>query len=679
MTAFDPRTSSEIYESLKTRLQNRIPELTNFIETSFNYVFTSSFSEQQHEVETAALATQLSGWVDYTGKTLTEDDLRELGIDGASALEINQYMDSTHLDEFAKGFGVTRDEGIQATGTLNVTTLQTVTIPEGTEFGTQPDENGEFISFETTQTETISGAQQDYPVEIQAVEVGESGNVPSNTVTYMPNPPVGVDSVTNLTPTGGGIDEQSDESLREDVKSAVAESSQGGTVDGVEGYIENNTDALTALVKEKYQGDEEHGDYPHADVIVFGGEEQNVLDAIDFSHPSGSEHILVRPEVIEFDVEITALDTDGDTASAEAAVEEYLDSLDLGDEVYKSKIIQTALNADSTITNIDSVFIEIIEEPQEVSGDLVANFDDGTLDTQSDRWNGFTVFSDGPTGSATVSSTNPIDGTHSAVLQHDGAEVLAIDTILDEEYEPLQPEFVEFTFQPTNLYNDGGGFATIHTAERVVDEFDEQSINNVAYVEIESLGEIDVKTNSDSFSNFLTFSEGDIIRIGFEYDFSNGTVVAYGENVTTSTEITETLNISTDYGLGAPDQINFIDTIVEDTGPFEIKLDSFHVYDTLVTETRNDIASPLDTDSVTGVTGELYAVEGQTFVEGTDFVEYNTTSESTDAPYDSIKWLPSGDIADPESTSLISYYAKDSAVVLDEEISSLRNIDISTQ
>lgn len=665
MTAYNPRTAEEIYESLKARLQNRIPELTNFIETSFNYVFTRSYSEQQHKAETAAAAVQLSGWVDYVGKPLTQAELDDLEITGTNPIEINQFVDSEHLDEYAKAFGVTRDEGAEAVGTLNVTTLQTVTIPEGTEFATQPDADGDFISFFTTQTETITGAQQDYPVEIQAAEVGVEANLPTNTVTYMPNPPVGVDSVTNLEPISGGIDEQSNSSLREDVKNAVVESAEGGTVNGLEGYIENNTDARSALVQEKYQGDVEHGDYAHADVIVFGGEEQNVLDAIDFAHPSGSEHFLIRPEIIEFDVDIVLSNGDADATAAEEAVEEYLLSLDLGDEVYESKIVQTALNADPSIENVESIIIEVIEEKRETPGYMVANFDDGTRDTQSEAWIGFTIASG--TEDVSVQSTNPIDGTHSLRLNNDGTANTLVYSQLDPEFEPLQPEFVEFAVSPVDFQSDTTGSAKIST--------NDGGTNTIVGADILASGSVDLFSPIDSVSNFLSISEGDVIRIGFEYDWDSAEVTAYGENVTTATENTTTINIdvTTD-----SNQVNFI-KLDNTTGPLTVDFDSFHVYDTLIKQTRNDIDSSFDTDAVTGVTGELYTVEGNTFVEGTDFVEYNSVTGSTDAPYDSIKFLTTGDIPDPESTFLIDYFTEDDLAVEDEEVAQLRNSSVTTQ
>ena len=649
MTAFDPRTTSEIFESLKQRLQNRIPELTNFIETSFNYVFTNSFSEQQHEVETAALATQLSGWVDYTGKTITDDDLRELGVDGANAAEINQYMDSAHLDEFAKGFGVTRDEGTQATGILNVTTLQTVTIPEGVEFGTQPDENGNFVSFETTTSETISGAQDDYPVEIQAVDVGSAGNVAPNTVTYMPNPPVGVDSVTNLNPISGGIDEQSDESLRDDVKSAVVESAEGGTVDGVEGYIENNTDAISALVQEKYEGDEEHGDYAHADVIVFGGEEQNVLDAIDFAHPSGSEHILVRPDIITYDVEIEAVDEGFDTAIIEQAVEEYLDGRGLGDKVYKSKIIQEALNADADIENLSRVEIKIIDEQQVADGEIIDNFDDGDLAPQDSDWGNWS----GDTGSVSVQQSTVIDGTHSLDMSATGATV----ALSSQRSASVSPTIFETSIQVPTLTGD------------ISDSFTVQLLDGATSLgSIEVIGNGNIHWLNGSGNPVATFSAGDVLRPTLEFNFAADEVTVYAAG---SSETFALENSASGF-----DTVTLQNAA---TNAYEVYVDSLHSHNTLTyTLNKDEEDDDLSGESITDVTGTLYTSDGHTFVEDTDFQEYNTASGDTSLPHDSINWITAGDKPDPESIFFVDYYIEDDIDVELTEVAQLNEVTVTT-
>lgn len=359
--ALDPRTTDEIYDSLKGNLQGRISKLTNFVQSTFNYVWTRAFAEEQHDEEVAALAVQMSGWADFAGKEITQDDLDELNIDGATPEELNEYIQSTDLDELAKLVGVSRDGGTRATGELEITTNTATTIPEGSEFGTQPDANGDFLKFQTTEEVSTSSAAT-VTANIQAVQVGDDYNVGSGTITYMPSPPTGVDSVTNPSGTTGGTNIQSNESLREDIKNAVVESSGGGTKAGVEAYIENNTEAIDVVIQEKFTGDSEHGSYPHGDTIVLGGTDSNVQDAIDESHPSGVEHILIRPDQYGINVSADVEGSNIDTSEVESDISSYFDDLLLGDNIVRDKIIQIIMNADPDIDNIDTLNVEINQE-----------------------------------------------------------------------------------------------------------------------------------------------------------------------------------------------------------------------------------------------------------------------------------------------------------------------------
>lgn len=367
--ALDPRTREDIYQSLRQGLTGRIRKLTNFAENSFNYVWTQAYAQELHKQEVATTAVQLSGWADYVGKELTQDDLEDLGIYGAEPEEINQFVADQHLDEFAKAFGVSRDTGARATGILEITTNESTTIPEGTEFGTEPDSSGNYLSFYTVEDVTSDTAET-VEVEIRAGDVGNEYNVGANMITYMPNPPTGVSSVTNPESTSGGTNPQTNEELRQDIKNAVVESTEGGTTAGVAGYIEENTGSSDVIVEEKFTGDDEHGNYPHADVIVLGGTKENVNQAIEESHPSGVEHILERPT--EFNINISADLEGGDieTSSVEEEISEYFNQLRLGDDVIRDKLIQIIMNADEDIHNIQNLHVEIDSEPHTYDSNL---------------------------------------------------------------------------------------------------------------------------------------------------------------------------------------------------------------------------------------------------------------------------------------------------------------------
>lgn len=360
-TSISPRESTEIYESLRSKLTGKIEQLTNFSENSFNFVWTNAFAEQQHQQEVAALAVQLSGWVEYAGKNITEDDLDELGVTGTTPEEVNQYIDDQQLDQLGALVGAVRDQGSRATGQVQVTTNRSMTIEEGTSFGTQTDSSGNFLEFETTESVTTDAAET-VTVDVQAVEIGEEYNVGANSITYIPNPPTGVANVNNSSGTVGGTNVQDNESFREDVQRAVLESSEGGTEDSIEAFIENQTEAIDVIVRQKFTGDTEHGSYPHADVVALGGTDTAVNDAIQKSHPSGVEHILVRPKQFGVNVTVDVEGTNVDTARVENDIAEYFNELLLGDNVVRDKLIQIIMNADPDIQNISTLQVEINNE-----------------------------------------------------------------------------------------------------------------------------------------------------------------------------------------------------------------------------------------------------------------------------------------------------------------------------
>jgi hypothetical protein len=195
-------------------------------------------------------------------------------------------------------------------------------------------------------------------------------------------------SVTNPNPTTAGTDEQSIGSLRNDVQKAVVESAEGGTVAGLESFIENNTDAISVIVQENFEGDTQHGSYPHADVVVFGGTDASVQDAIDFAHPSGVEHILTRPDIINVDVSVNINGSNIDTGIVSDRINTVFTELKLSDNFFQDKLIQEIMNADSNVDRIESINTKIINEEHSFTAgtsvyelDKKIEFSDSTSDT----------------------------------------------------------------------------------------------------------------------------------------------------------------------------------------------------------------------------------------------------------------------------------------------------------
>jgi uncharacterized phage protein gp47/JayE len=112
---------------------------------------------------------------------------------------------------------------------------------------------------------------------IRAQEAGPLGNTARDTIIVMPDPPTGVEHVTNKAETNGGSDEEDDDELRARAKEELAEGSRASApalinsmkaLDGVTSvsifFIENDTD----------------DDYDGFELVVEGGTTENIADAI---------------------------------------------------------------------------------------------------------------------------------------------------------------------------------------------------------------------------------------------------------------------------------------------------------------------------------------------------------------------------------------------------------------
>lgn len=70
------------------------------------------------------------------------------------------------------------------------------------------------------------GGQTGVTAPIEAIEGGTQGNVASDTIVNMPDPPTGVLDTTNIEDTTGGLNRETDEELRERAKGDLAEGSR---------------------------------------------------------------------------------------------------------------------------------------------------------------------------------------------------------------------------------------------------------------------------------------------------------------------------------------------------------------------------------------------------------------------------------------------------------------------
>lgn len=362
-----PRDEDEIYETVQDDLEDNVTSITNFVDGSFNDQFLEAYSEQIREAEIKALAAELAGYVEFAGRNLSQEDLDRLGITGVQPDEINTYMADRHLENLATNFSVSRDEGQFATGSVEFETSDdTIQVEDGYKVGTEPDRRGESLTFrcnvsgvddpeeleDSTTTASPDSGATTMVVDIIAEEPGTKYNVGPENVTHLPNPQPGIVSVTNPVEVTGGEDEQSLDSLREDVQTALFRSSDGGTRDGVRGKIERNTDDDVRSVALQEFTDVNP---PFVEVLVAGGDTATLRDLIDESKPIGIRHDLVRPTTVGMTTLAQLIGNDIDQGTVMAQIESYLNELEIDENLRGSNLTSRLLTVEDNIVSVPAL------------------------------------------------------------------------------------------------------------------------------------------------------------------------------------------------------------------------------------------------------------------------------------------------------------------------------------
>lgn len=364
----EPRTQDEVYNSLRESLTGKITKLTNFTERSFNYIWTQAYAEEIRELEVRATVSELAGWIDYTGGPVTNEDLEQLGIeDRISADEVDEFMQENYLDEYIKLVGVERFEGLRATGEVEITIDAGVdTIEEGIVVTTAESTFNQVLEFRTTEEIDTSSFDEitTVTVSVEAVEVGNEYNVPAETIIRISDPPIGFRGVTNSSSITGGENRETNEDLRERAKGTVRSASLGGTTDGIKGYIRQEVKGVgqgDVVIQEFFDSDP-----TFVDVVVDGGDDGLVADAIDFSRPTGIQHNLVRPEVISLGFDIDVRGDDVDTTFVENSLTDDLLLKGIGENFYQDELISDIFRADRNVLNVDNLggVIERVENEE---------------------------------------------------------------------------------------------------------------------------------------------------------------------------------------------------------------------------------------------------------------------------------------------------------------------------
>ena len=117
------------------------------------------------------------------------------------------------MEDHAESRGLVRKAATYATGEITITGTPGTEIPAGSAFSTASINGEPAVEFVTTETVTIE-AGGTVKAEVQAVEAGTIGNVPTGTIILKANQISGISDVTNEEEITGGTEEESTESLQ---------------------------------------------------------------------------------------------------------------------------------------------------------------------------------------------------------------------------------------------------------------------------------------------------------------------------------------------------------------------------------------------------------------------------------------------------------------------------------
>lgn len=268
-----------------------------------------------------------------------------------------KYSEGVNLSNIGKLIGISRKQASKATGAERFTGTAGTVIPANYQVQTNSG-----IIFLTTQTMSInSNGYVDIPIVAQSA--GISGVVAANTIIKIVNPIIGLDSVTNLSDTVGGQDEETDIAFRTRYADSTA-SGDGSTVDAIRSNLKSVTGVTDATVTENVTDSTVNNVPPHSIFcLVNGGNDTDVAKAIfekraggintygstsvSITDSQGISHTInfSRPTHVNVWIKIDVT-TNGDYPSDGntriiAVIKDYIDNIGVGQDVLIYKLIMT--------------------------------------------------------------------------------------------------------------------------------------------------------------------------------------------------------------------------------------------------------------------------------------------------------------------------------------------------
>lgn len=262
-----------------------------------------------------------------------------------------QSAEGEYLDKHAQLRGLERRAAVAAEGSIRFQTDSAaqadLTIPAGTVCMTAG-----LIRFETTREVTLQAGQTQVDAPAAALEPGAAGNVAAGAIRAMAVAPVGISRCTNPEGFSGGLDQESDEELRERVLETFQRMPNGANAAFYEQGAMSFPQVAAAAVVSRPRG------VGSVDVVVAtasGTPDEGLLADLQAYFEQRREiavDVQVRaPEVQNVDVTVQiqpATNRDGETVqqNVEQAIRSWFNGQRLGQNILRAKLSQLIYEVD---------------------------------------------------------------------------------------------------------------------------------------------------------------------------------------------------------------------------------------------------------------------------------------------------------------------------------------------
>lgn len=259
------------------------------------------------------------------------------------------------LDRHGNNLGVLRDVEMPAEVTLVFEGKPGYVIEEGVQFQTENE-----IIFEMVDVVTIDESGRGQGLAVSQVYASNS-NVPAGSITISVEPVEEITAVINPEPATGGSDREADTNYRARIKLAT-NSTPGPPINGIISALNEVPSVRSASVIENntMQIDEKGNPPKSIHVFCFGGKDEEVADAIFNAVAAGietvgSKSVTVKDisgfeKTVKFDyansinifsrvtINVSSQFEKGAESDVKAAVYNYINNLNMGDDVIHSYI-----------------------------------------------------------------------------------------------------------------------------------------------------------------------------------------------------------------------------------------------------------------------------------------------------------------------------------------------------